>query len=80
MGLEEESVIMALTPAEQAELDAARLRLGTINGGEAVKSVAHGSKRMETHAPDPAALERRVNELDAIARGGRRRGAIRFVL
>lgn len=69
---------MALTPAEQAELAKTRDRLTTINGGEAVKSVAHGSKRMETHAPDVGALERRADALDAKSRGRRTRGALSF--
>lgn len=69
---------MALTPSQQAELDEARAALARINGGSAVKSVAHGSKRLENHAPDAGALDRRVRELEALARGGRRRGALGF--
>jgi hypothetical protein len=69
---------MALTPAEQAALEKARADLALVNGGAAMKSVAHGSRRLETHAPDPAGLERTIEKLEAKAAGRRLRGALSF--
>lgn len=69
---------MALTPSQQAELDAARAALARINSGEALKRVTHGSRSRENHLPDPAALQRQIDQLEALAAGGRRRGALTF--
>ena len=69
---------MALTSAEQIQLDNARAALARATDGTAVKSVQHGSRRLENHAPDPAALERQIAELERKACGGRRRGALSF--
>ena len=71
---------MALTPTEEAALAAAEAALSRAADGSAVKTVQHGARRLENHAPDPAALERQIDRLELRRSGGRRRGALRFTV
>jgi hypothetical protein len=77
MGLEKEGLTMALTPKEQAELDAAKATLARLDSGQAVKSMQQGARKVDFIAPDPVRVERNRDQLEALRRG-RLRGSVRF--
>lgn len=68
---------MPLTPEQAAEL--ARLRAAQTS--PTITRVTSGGRTVENKPPDPAAIQRRIDELAAIEAAGttyRRRGALRF--
>lgn len=71
---------MALSAQDQArlaELKAALARTGT--GGEVTK-IATAGRSIEKTKSDPAELRRQIEDLECLASGRRRRGAIGFRL
>jgi hypothetical protein len=71
---------MALSPDEQARLDKLRADLDRANSGGAVTQVSSFGRSKTMAPPNPAALQRQIDDLEAKASGRRLRGAVGFRL